>query len=226
MIKIIITGATGMVGEGVLHECLQNQNVSRVLVINRRPCGVTHSKLTELIHSDFFDLSDIEDLMKNYDSCLFCLGISSRGLDEKEYTRITYDLTLNFARTLLKLNPDIVFCYISGEGASSLEKSALMWARVKGKTENALLKLPFKKVYVFRPGYLHPTPGLKNTLFYYKYTSWIYPIIKVLIPNHVSTLKELGLAMINAAINGCDKSRLEVKDIKNLSKRIITNNQT
>ncbi len=207
-----------MIGEGVLHECLLDQGVEKVLVINRRPCGVSHPKLTEIIHSNFFDLSDIEVQLKNYNACVFCLGVSSVGMKEKEYSRLTYDLTMNFAETLLKLNPEMTFCYISGVGTDSTEKGKIMWARVKGKTENDLLKLPFKKVYAFRPGYMQPTKGLKNTLIYYKFGAWLYPIFRILFPNHVSTLKELGIAMINSVSKGYDKPILEVKDIIKLSK--------
>ncbi len=142
-IKAIITGVTGMVGEGVLHECLLHPDVESVLVINRKPCGVKHEKLKEIIHKDFFDLSSIEDQLSGYNACYFCAGVSSVGKKEDEYKRITYDLTLNFAKTLLKLNPDMTFCYVSGVGTDSTEKGRSMWARVKGKTENDLLKLRF-----------------------------------------------------------------------------------
>lgn len=217
-IRAIITGATGMVGEGVLHECLLHSEVEKVLVINRRHCGITHPKLTEIIHSDFFDLSSIEAQLENYNACFFCLGVSSVRLKENEYKRFTYDLTINFAKTLLKLNPEMTFYYVSGDGTDSSEKGKIMWARVKGKTENDLMKLPFKKVYLFRPGYLQPTKGLKNTLIYYKFGAWLYPVFKILFPKHVSTLKELGLAMINSVMKGYNKSVLEVEDIIELSK--------
>ena len=161
-IKAIITGATGMVGEGVLHECLLSPDVESVLVINRRPCGVSHSKLKEIIHKDFFDLSPIKDQLKHYNACYFCAGISSVGKKEDEYTRITYDLTMNFAKTLVELYPDMTFTYISGLGTDSTEKGKIMWARVKGKTENDLMKLPFKASYMFRPGFIQPTKSLKN----------------------------------------------------------------
>ena len=149
-IKAIITGATGMVGEGVLHECLLHPDVESVLVINRKPCGVKHEKLKEIIHKDFLDLSAIEEQLAGYNACYFCAGVSSVGKKEDEYTRITYDLTLNFANTLVKLNPDMTFCYVSGVGTDSTEKGRSMWARVKGKTENDLLKLPFKAAYMFQ----------------------------------------------------------------------------
>ena len=148
-IKAIITGVTGMVGEGVLHECLNHSEVESVLVISRKPCGVKHEKLKEIIHKDFSDLSSIEDQLAGYNACYFCAGVSSVGKKEDEYKRITYDLTLNFAKTLFKLNSDMTFCYVSGVGTDSTEKGKSMWARVKGKTENDLLKLGFKDAYMF-----------------------------------------------------------------------------
>lgn len=217
-IKAIITGSTGMVGEGVLHECLQHPLVEEVLIVNRKPLGVEHPKLKEVIHADFFDISPIEDQLKGYDACFFCLGVSSVGMQEPEYYRLTYTLTLGFAQTLVRLNTAMTFEYISGASTDSTEKGRSMWARVKGKTENDLSKLPFKHVYNFRPGYMHPTPGLKNTNKYYKYITWLYPILKRIAPNTVSKLSELGLAMINAAVYGCDKQILEVKDINRLAK--------
>ena len=217
--KVIITGATGMVGEGVLHECLQHNEVEQILIINRRPCGVTHSKLKEIIHPDFYDLSPIENQLINYNACFFCLGVSSVGMKEKEFYRLTHTLTLNVAQTLSKLNPNMIFCYISGAGTDSTEKGRMMWARVKGKTENDLMKLHFKRVYNFRPGVLQPTKGLKKTLRPYKYIGWLIPIVKMLAPNYICTLKELGTAMINAATKGYEKQILEVKDILALSKK-------
>ena len=217
-IRAIITGATGMVGEGVLHECLQHEDVEAVLVINRKPCGIIHPKLKEVIHTDFFNLSSIEQQLANYNACFFCLGVSSVGLKEPEYTRLTYTLTMNFAETVLKQNSDMTFCYISGASTDSSEKGRMMWARVKGKTENDLMKLPFKQVYNFRPGVIEPTKGLKNTLVYYKYFGWLIPIIKLAAPNYITSLNQIGLAMINAAIKGYEKQVLEVKDIIALSK--------
>ena len=208
-----------MVGEGVLHECLQHEEVQHILVINRKPCGVQHSKLQEIIHSDFFDLSTISNQLTSYNACFFCLGISSVGIKEEEYYRLTYNLTLHIAKTLVKQNNDMVFCYISGAGTDSTEKEKMNWARVKGKTENDLMKLPFKKVYAFRPGYMQPTKGLKNTLCYYKYVSWLYPVFRLLLPKYTSTLKELGLAMIQGVRNGYSKNILEVKDIIVLAKQ-------
>lgn len=217
-IRAIITGATGMVGEGVLHECLLHTDVEKVLVVNRKPCGVQHPKLSEVLLPDFFNLSAIEDKLKGYNACFFCLGVSSVGFSDEEYKRLTYDLTLNFAKTLLKYNPDMTFSYVSGSGTDSTEKGRLAWARVKGKTENDLLKLGFKDAYAFRPGYMQPTPGLKNVLKYYKYITWLYPLLQPLLSSYVSTLKEVGIAMINSATKGSSKKVLEVKDIVALAK--------
>lgn len=217
--KVIITGATGMVGEGVLHECLQHPQVEAVLVVGRRACGVSHPKLKEILHSDFFDLSSVEAQLAGYDACFFCLGVSSVGMNEADFTHMTHTLTLHFAETVCRQNPAMTFGYISGSGTDSTEQGRLMWARVKGKTENDLMRLPFKRAYAFRPGYMHPTPGLKNTLPYYKYFTWLYPVLRALLPGMVSTLKEMGLAMINSALYGYDKQVLEVRDIVTLAKR-------
>ena len=218
-IRAILTGATGMVGEGVLHECLQHEEVESVLVINRKPCGVSHPKLKEIIHTDFFDLAHLEPQLSGYNACFFCLGVSSVGMKEPEYTRITYDLTMNVAQTLGKLNPGMTFCYISGAGTDSTEKGKMMWARVKGKTENDLVKLPFKAAYSFRPPFMLPTKGLKNALPYYQYVSWLYPVFRPVFPGYFITLKELGLAMINSVIFGSGKKVLESKDITVLSNK-------
>jgi uncharacterized protein YbjT (DUF2867 family) len=217
-IRAIVTGATGMVGEGVLHECLLHPDVEQVLVINRKPCGVSHPKLKEILHSNFFDLSAIEPQLKNYNACFFCLGVSSVGMKEDEYTRFTYTLTMHAARTLLKHNPDMTFCYISGSGTDSSEQGKLMWARVKGKTENDLQKLGFKHAYSFRPGFMQPTKGLKNALKAYAAVNWLFPLLLRLAPKYVCTLREVGLAMINAVTKGYDKPVLEVKDMVKLAK--------
>ena len=226
-IKAIITGTTGMVGEGVLHECLNHPNVEEVLVINRRTCGVSHPKLKEIIHNDFYDFTSIEDQLKGYNACFFCLGTTSVGKSEEEYTKITYELTKTFADTLVKLNPDMVFCYVSGAGTDSTEKGKVMWARVKGKTENYLLSLgsasprlinySFKKAYMFRPGIILPTKGLKNTLTLYKIFFPLLPLVKLVFPKHVCSLKEIGIAMINSVTKGYENEVLEVGDIVKLS---------
>src|SRR5215217_5837561 len=159
-IKAIITGATGMVGEGVLHHCLQSLDVEAVLIINRKPAGITHPKLTEIIHKDFQNLSPIADQLKGYNACYFCLGVSSVGMKEPEYTKMTYTLTMHVAEVLSSQNPDMTFCYVSGAGTDSSENGRSMWARVKGKTENDLMKLPFRQVFAFRPGIMSSSPGL------------------------------------------------------------------
>jgi len=217
-IRAIITGATGMVGEGVLHECLDHPDVEEVLVIGRRACGVQHPKLKEIVHADFFNLTSIEQQLAGYHACFFCLGVSSVKMTETEYTRLTYDLTLYVAGVLVRLNPDMVFTYVTGTGTDSSEKGRSMWARVKGKTENHLLSLGFKRAYMFRPGYIHPTKGLRNAHRYYGAITWLYPILKPLMPNQLLTLRELGLAMINTVNKGHPKSILQVKDILELAK--------
>lgn len=212
-VKAIITGTTGMVGEGVLHECLINDAVEAVLVINRKPCGVQHPKLKEIIHADFFDLSAIEAQLSGYNACFFCLGVSSVGLNADDYYRLTYTLTMHVAETLSRLNPEMSFSYISGAGTDSTEKGRSNWARVKGKTENELMKLPFKSVFAFRPGFIKPTKGLKFIQPYYTYIGWLYPIGRALYPNGFCTLKEIGLAMIHTVTQGYPKKILEGKDI-------------
>jgi len=214
-IKVIITGASGMVGEGVLHECLQHYDVEDVLVVGRRSCGYTHLKLNEIVHNNLYDLSSIEDQLKGYDACFFCLGMSSVGVKEPEFTKVTYDLTMHFATTLSKLNPNMTFCYISGRGTNANGK--LMWQKVKGKTENDLMKMAFKQVYNFRPGVIKPTKGLKNTLPLYKWMGWMLPIINTISPQSVVSLKQVGEAMITVTEKGYNKNIIEVKDIIALS---------
>lgn len=221
-IKVIVTGVTGMVGEGVMHECLQHPQVEAVLVINRRPCGVTHPKLKEIIHQDFLNFAPIERQLSGYDACYFCLGISSVGVDKDTYYKMTYTLTLHVAETLSRHNKGMTFCYVSGKGTDSTEKGRLMWARVKGKTENDLMKLPFKQVFAFRPGFMKPTEGLKNALKAYRYMGWLYPIGRALFPNTFCTLKDVGIAMIHATTLGYEKRVLEVQDIVALAQRKST----
>src|ERR1035437_2685615 len=223
-LKVILTGATGMVGEGVLHECLQHDEVENVLVITRKPSGYSHPKLTEIIHSNFSDISSISDKLTGYNACYFCLGVTSVGKKEPEYTKLTYTLTMNFATTLATLNPDMTFCYISGSGTDSTEKGHTMWARVKGKTENDLMRLPFRRVYNFRPGGIEPFLPLKPTHTYYKtykYMKIIVGIMKAVAPNLVISLKDLAAAMINASLMGYSKNILEMKDMKSLAKVTI-----
>jgi uncharacterized protein YbjT (DUF2867 family) len=219
-IKAIITGATGMVGEGVLHECLNSPEVEAVLVINRKPSGVTYPKLKEIIHSDFYNLSAIENELTGYNACFFCLGVSSLGMKEEDYFKVTYTLTMHVAQTLSRLNSDMVFCYVSGRGTDSTEKGRFMWARVKGKTENDLAKLPFKSVYAFRPGLIRPTAGLKNTARVYALIAWLLPLVESFAPGHIISLSDIGLAMIHAASQGYPKKILDPIDIARLAKEI------
>ena len=219
-LKIIITGSTGMVGEGVLHECLKSDKVDQILVINRKPCGITDPKLKEVIQEDMFEIPKYEEHLKGYDACFYCLGTSSLGIDKITYYKITYSLTTKIAEVLCKYNPDMVFCYVSGAGSDSTEQGDVAWARVKGKTENQLFKLPFKKAYAFRPSYIHPIKGLKNAHSFFKYIAWMYPIGRILFHNKFTNLKEIGPAMIGAALYGYDKQKLYGKDITALAKMI------
>ncbi|MEZ0542621.1 epimerase [Fibrella arboris] len=216
-IRAIVTGATGMVGEGVLHVCLEDDRVIQVLSVSRKPCGIVHPKLQELIVPDFFDLSGVADKLTGFNACFFCLGVSSVGLNETTYSRLTHTLTMHMATLLSQRNPDMTFCYVSGAGTDSTEQGSSMWARVKGRTENDLMALPFKQVFNFRPAYIHSMPGMKNTNGYYKYISWLYPVAKLLVPSFVITLHQLGRAMINAVGKGKQRRVLEVNDIKALA---------
>lgn len=215
-IKIIITGATGFVGEGVLLTCLESPHVSEIVMVNRRHFALEHPKLKELIVSDFFQTDQYSEKLKGYDTCFYCAGVSSLGMNEKDYSYITYETTIAFAESLLQQNEGISFCYISGSHADSSEEGKLMWARVKGKTENALMKMPFRKEYNFRPGGMVPTAGQKNAKASYKF---LVKLMALLMPQRVSTIKEVGMAMINAALKGYRKRVLEITDIKELAKQ-------
>lgn len=217
-LNVIVTGATGMVGEGVLVECLENPMVESVLAIVRKPSGVSHPRFKEIIHKEFSNIDPIKEQLINYDACFFCLGVSSVGMKEDEYTRLTYTLTLGFAKTLSEMSPQLTFCYISGAYTDSSEKGRSMWARVKGKTENDLSKLPFKATYHFRPGMMKPTKGQKHVLAAYKYVGWLYPVIKFVAPNAACTIQQVGSAMINVSTKGYQKPILEVSDIIAASK--------
>ena len=215
-IKTILFGSTGMIGQGVLQECLEDENVESILVINRQSCNITHPKLKEIIHNDLFNLSGLATDMTGYNACFFCLGVSSAGMKEDEYTKITYDLTVNVAKILSGLNKEMTFCYISGAGTDSSEKGKTMWARVKGKTENALLSLPFKKAYMFRPGFIQPMNGIKsktklyNTL--YAIFSPLYFILKHM-DSVVTNTEIFGKSMIYTILMDYDNPILENKDI-------------
>jgi uncharacterized protein YbjT (DUF2867 family) len=218
--KVIITGATGMVGEGAVLECLQNEKVSEVMMLNRKHFDLEHPKLKEIIVKDFMQLENIHDALKGYDACFFCAGISSVGLKEDAYRHITYDVTMNVAKTLSSINPSMTFIYVSGSGTDSSEKGKLMWARVKGKTENDLLKLPFKAVYNFRPGMMKSTQGQKNVKWGFKIMDAMYPMMNLLFPAFVSTLQEVAIAMIEVTLNKYSSAIIEVSDIKRIVKTL------
>jgi len=215
--KVVLFGATGMVGQGVLRECLLDAEVESVLAVVRNPTGQRHAKLHEIVHDDFLDFSRIESQLAGYDACFFCLGVSSLGMSEEQYRRLTYDITLAAARTLAKLNPQMVFIYVTGRGADSSERGKLMWARVKGKTENDLLKLPFKAAYMFRPAGIQPLHGIRSK------TGWVQaiyvgaaPLLSLLhrlAPTYMTTTEQVGRAMIKVARDGHPKPVLESEDI-------------
>jgi uncharacterized protein YbjT (DUF2867 family) len=215
--NVILFGATGMVGQGVLRECLLDPDVQQILSIVRTPSGQQHPKLRELVHSDFFDYSAIEPQLTGFDACFFCLGVSSAGMDEAKYTHLIYDLTLAAASTLARLNPNMAFIYVSGAGTDSTERGRVMWARVKGKTENELLKLPFRAAYMFRPGFIQPLHGIrsKTKLYQFFYTALnpILPLLKSAFPKSITTTEQLGRAMLDVAKHGYPKPILEVADI-------------
>ena len=218
--NVALFGASGMVGAGVLIECLEDPRVQSVLAVGRRPCAVAHPKLRELIRSDLFDYGDAIDELKDRDACFFCLGVSAVGMTEAAYHRVTYDLTVAAADALLELNPALTFCYVSGEGTDSTERGRLMWARVKGKTENQLLRMPLN-AYIFRPGFIQPLRGVRSKTRVYQalYTVLrpLYPVLKRLLPKHVTTTVNVGRAMIAVAARGHTKHVLENPDINSLA---------
>lgn len=214
--KIILTGATGMVGEGVLLECLNNAAVTEVLIVGRRHYDFSHPKLNELLVSDFMQVENYAKQFSGYDACFYCAGISSVGMNEGDYFKITYDNTLLFAKTVLKQNPNMVFNFVSGRSTDSTEQGKVMWARVKGKTENTLMNLGFKHQYNFRPALLLPTIGQKSMKPFYKILA---AILKYIMPKATLTLKQVGQAMINAVLKGYPKQILEVDDILQLAEQ-------
>lgn len=209
--KIILTGTTGMVGEGVLLECLENPAVSEILSVSRKPSGKRHAKLKEYVIPDFLTIDLSDDNLKGYDACFFCAGVSSVGMNEEDYTKVTYDTTLHFAQAVLNQNPGMVFNFVSGSHTDSSEKGRMMWARVKGKTENDLIKMNFKAVYNFRPGFMKPVEGQNNVKPFFKPLIWLFPII---LPSKTLSLHQVGKAMINTVKKGYSKSVLEIEDIK------------
>jgi uncharacterized protein YbjT (DUF2867 family) len=218
--KVMLFGATGMVGQGVLRECLRDPDVERVLAVGRSPTGQHDAKLDELTHQNFLDYSAIESRLSGYDACFFCLGVTSVGLTEERYRHLTYDITMAAATTLAKLNPQMVFVYVTGRGTDSTEQGRLMWARVKGKTENDLLKLPFKAAYMFRPAGIQPLHGVRSKTAWYQaaYTvaAPLLTLLNRIAPNYMTTTEQVGRAMIAVARNGYPKPVLESEDINRL----------
>lgn len=215
--KVIITGTTGMVGEGVLLECLNMVQVTEILSVSRKPTGISHPKLKEYIVTDFLLLQENDEKLKGYDACFFCAGVSSVGLQEEEFLRLTYDTTIHFAKCLAP-NPKMSFMYVSGGGTDSTEKGRMAWARIKGKTENDLMKMPFKQAFGYRIGFLIAAPGQKRVLKYYKYVNWMIPVLKIIAPNIITSMKQVALSMVCAAENGYKQNVIFVKDIKIMAK--------
>jgi uncharacterized protein YbjT (DUF2867 family) len=227
--KVILFGATGMVGQGVLRECLADPDVEKVLVVGRSALERSDPKLEEILHRDALDYGSIADRLGGYDACFYCLGVSAAGMSEADYRKITLDATLAAARVLVKTNPEMTFVYVSGAGTDSSEKGSSMWARIKGETENRLLELPFRRKLMFRPGYIQPLHGIKSKTRLYRVAYAIgaplYPLIKALAPNAASTTEIVGRAMLAAAKKGAPKEVLEVTDINALAREASTDRE-
>ena len=221
--NVVIFGASGMVGQGVLRECLQAADVDRIVAVGRTSIDVQHPKLHGLVAPDLFDYRGVESELQGFDACFFCLGVSSAGMDEAQYTRLTYDLTLVAAQVLARLNPQMTFVYVSGAGTDSTEQGRSMWARVKGRTENALQRLPFGAVYLFRPGMIQPLHGVRSKTTSYRmlYTllKRLLPLLRAVLPNEVSTTESMGRAMLEVARHGAPKAVLEAADISALGRK-------
>lgn len=219
--KVLLFGATGMVGQGVLRECLIDPNVERVVTVVRRPTGQKEAKLTELVQPDLAALGSLEPQLKGFDACFFCVGVSALGMSEEEYARMTYDLTIGVAKTLLHTSPDLTFVYVSGAGTDSTEKGRMMWARVKGRTENTLLSMPFRAAYMFRPGLIIPLHGIRSSTRWYNAAYAVirpvYPLLRRLAPSSITTTEQLGRAMLAVARKGYSTHILEMADINRLA---------
>lgn len=215
--KVIITGTTGMIGEGILLECLAHPEITEVLSVSRKPTGKTHPKLKEYIVPDFLLLTDNDERLQGYDACFYCAGVSAVGRSEAEYTRITYDTTLNFAKAL-RPNANRSFVYVSGGGTDSTEQGKMMWARVKGKTENHLAQLPFKQTFGFRIGFVKPAANQSCVLPYYKYVAWLFPVVKRLLPNIYNTMGQVANAMVYLSQHGYPQRTIYVKDIHKINR--------
>ena len=218
--NVVVFGASGMVGKGVLLECLEDGAVASVLVVGRSPCGLTHPKLVERMHPDFFDYAALAPDLAGRDACFFCLGVSAAGMSEPPYHRLTYELTVAAAEGLVRASPGLVFCYVSGAGTDSSERGRFMWARVKGKTENQLLRMPMEAV-MFRPGYIQPLKGVrsKTTLYrvVHRLIAPLFPVLRRIVPGHVTTTQDVGRAMLRVAREGQPKRVLETRDINELA---------
>ena len=218
--RVLLFGSTGMIGQGALRECLSDPEVTEVLAVGRTPWGQRHPKVRDLVVPDVADLAAVEREIAGFDACFFCLGVTSAGMSEEGYSRVTYDLTLGVANTLVRLNPGMTFMYISGMGADSSEQGRIMWARVKGRTENALIRLPFKAVYLFRPGLIIPLHGIRSRTTWYRLfyavATPLYPMLKRLAPAAVTTTEQLGRAMLAVARKGFSAAVLETRDINAL----------
>jgi uncharacterized protein YbjT (DUF2867 family) len=216
--NVLIFGATGMVGQGVLRECLLDPDVHLVQTIGRSATGLEHAKLREIAHQNMTSYASLDDQLSGFDACFFCLGISSSGMKEAEYDHVTYDIALAAAETLSRLNPQMTFIYVSGAGTDSSEHGRIMWARVKGRTENALLRLPFKAAYMFRPGFIEPLHGIRSKTPAYRITYLLtapfIPLLRRVFPNFILTTEQIGLAMLSVAKHGAPKRILESKDIR------------
>jgi uncharacterized protein YbjT (DUF2867 family) len=220
-VRVIVFGATGMVGQGVLRECLVDPDVEQVLAVGRTRSGLVNSKLKEIVTQDLLDYSSLEPELMGFDACFFCLGVSAVGMNEQDYRRITYEITMAAANTLVRLNPQMIFIYVSGTGTDSTERGRMMWARVKGQTENAILKLPFKAAYMFRPGYIQPMHGIRTKTGWYRalyaVMGPVYPLFKAIAPKYVTTTEAVGRAMLNAAKRGSPDVYLENDAINRLA---------
>jgi uncharacterized protein YbjT (DUF2867 family) len=223
--NVILFGATGMVGQGVLRECLLDNDVQRVVAIGRTETGVDNLKFEEIVHRDLSNYNALEAQLSGLDACFFCLGVSSSGMPEADYRRVTYGITMAAAQTLARLNPQMTFIYVSGVGTDSSENGRIMWARIKGKTENALFRLPFKAAYAFRPGLIQPRYGVKSKTasyrVFYTITKPLLPLLRWMFPNSVLATDEIGRAMLRVATYGAPKNILEAKDIRAVLRSIV-----
>ena len=219
--NVLILGATGMVGQGVLRECLLDEGVTRVVTLGRSPTGQSHPKLREIVHGELLNLRPIEGQLTGLDACFYCLGASATGLSEADYTQINYVLTMSVAEALARIDPDMTFVYVSDAGTDSSERGRAMWARVKGRTENALLRLPFKAAYMLRPGLIIPMHGVKSKTRLYRafYTVLgpLLPLMRKLFPRSIITTEQLGRVMLRLARSGYSKPVLETADLSALS---------